>query len=181
VEIGRDATIREFVAINKPVTGTVTRVGQGGYLMARTQVDHDCVLEPFVKTATGVTLGGGVHVEESAYLGMNVVVHQGLRIGRACMIGMNGVVTAHVPPFTTLINRRVTRVNTIGLRRLGAAEADISRIEAYYRGHDRDANLDDPWSETIRGFFARVAPAATARIALTPCNDTSTDQHDRSG
>lgn len=168
VEIGSDATIREFVVVNKPVTGTATRVGRGCYLMARTQIDHDCVLESFVKTATGVTLGGGVHVEDHAYLGMNAVVHQGLRIGRACMIGMNGVVTAHVPPFTTLVNRRVTRVNAIGLRRLGVTETEIARIDAYYRSREAHTELDEPWAREIDDFLTRVAPAATARIALTP-------------
>ncbi|RUP14044.1 MAG: hypothetical protein EKK43_13760 [Methylobacterium sp.] len=166
VEIGSGTILREFVAVNKPVTAAATKVGAGCYLMARTQVDHDCVIESFVKTATGVTLGGSVHIEEHAYLGMNAVVHQGLRIGRACMIGMNGAVTAHVPPFTTLVDRRITRVNAIGLARIGATEADIARIDAYYRAGEM-CDADDPWIRAIRDFRARVAPAATARVALT--------------
>lgn len=169
VEIGPDATLREFVAVNQPVLQDATRIGRGCYLMARTQVDHDCTLEDFVKTATGVTLGGSVHVEEHAYLGMNAVVHQGLRIGRACMIGMNGVVTAHVPPFATLVRTRITRVNAIGLARIGANAVDIARIEARYRdlGHGSDAaGADDPWIAAIERFIADVAPAPVARIAF---------------
>ncbi|MCJ2054908.1 DapH/DapD/GlmU-related protein [Methylobacterium sp. J-070] len=161
VVIEGECVIREFVIINKSVTSPATRVGRGCYLMARTQIDHDCILSPYVKTATGVTLGGSVHVEDHAYLGMNSVVHQGLRIGRACMIGMNGVVKAHVPPFTTLVDRRINRINVIGLTRLGASEEDITRVEAFYRGK-RDELLvrigSDPWIDAIENFVAQVAP-----------------------
>lgn len=170
VEIGTKAVIREFVVINKSVTAEATRIGAGCYLMARTQIDHDCVLEPFVKTATGVTLGGSVHIEDHAYLGMNAVVHQGLRIGRACMIGMNGVVTAHVPPFTTLVDRRISRINVVGLARIGASEAEIASVEAYYRAQEEGAPSSkghDPWIDAIKSFIDRVAPAPTARFAET--------------
>ncbi|MGU3663345.1 hypothetical protein ACLBX9_04035 [Methylobacterium sp. A49B] len=167
VEIDSEVTIREFVAINKSVLTVSTKIGRGCYIMARTQVDHDCVLEPFVKTATGVTLGGSVHIEDHAYLGMNAVVHQGLRIGRACMIGMNGVVTAHVPPFTILINRRISRVNTIGLSRIGASQADIEMIKAFYgdlKGRNETEFEMSSWTKAITAFTNRVSPEPVATI-----------------
>lgn len=170
VEIGSEVVIREFVAVNKPVSGPATRIGDGCYIMARAQVDHDCIIEDFVKIATGVTLGGSVHIEDHAYLGMNAVVHQGIRIGRACMIGMNGVVTAHVPPFTTLINRRISRINSVGLARIGATETDIARVEAFYRNwvcNDVMSAEGDPWVDAIYRFIARVAPSPIARFAPT--------------
>jgi UDP-N-acetylglucosamine acyltransferase len=167
VEIGNEVTLREFVVVNKSVSTLSTKIGHRCYIMARTQVDHDCVLEPFVKTATGVTLGGSVHIEEHAYLGMNAVVHQGMRIGRACMIAMNGVVKAHVPPFTTLINQRINRINAIGLRRLGASEEDIASIEAFYRGQKdnlRAGKAKDIWLEHIDSFIAQVYPERIAKF-----------------
>lgn len=170
VIIESDCVIREFVAINKPVTSAATRIGRGCYLMARTQVDHDCVLAPYVKTATGVTLGGSVHVEDHAYLGMNVVVHQTIHIGRACMIGMNGVVKTHVPPFTTLIDRRINRINAIGLARLGASNDDIARVEAFYRNLNDQLSIDhdiDPWTNAIRRFIASIGPEPIAKFTFS--------------
>ena len=171
VEIGPECTIREYVAVNKSVTSEATRIGRGCYLMARTQIDHDCVLDSYVKTAAGVTLGGSVHVEEHAYLGMNSVVHQGIRIGCACMIGMNGVVKAHVPPFTTYVDRRINRINVIGLKRLGASEEEIARVDRVYRDKSyalTAAEEIDPWTTSIENFFSRVDPNEIARFAWVP-------------
>lgn len=165
VQIGDDATLREFVIVNQPVTTMVTRIGDGCYLMARTQVDHDCILGGRVKAATGVTLGGSVQVGADAYLGMNAVVHQGLRIGEGCMIGMNGVVTAHVPPFTTLVNRRVTRLNTTGLLRLGASPAEIAGIAQFYRAADEAGPADDRWIRVIQNFLDGIPSGPIARFA----------------
>lgn len=168
VEIDSGVVLREFVIVNKSVLIPSTRIGRGCYIMSRTQIDHDCILEPFVKAATGVTLGGSVYIEEHAYLGMNAVVHQGIRIGRVCMIGMNGAVTAHVPPFTTLINQRISRINTIGLKRIGASETDIMNIESFYLHHDRcndryiESNI---WTDAIRLFKCQVSPDPVAKIS----------------
>ena len=89
VQIGANVTIREYVLINKPVLTNLTSVGDDCYVMSRTTIDHDSHLQRHVKMGCGVTLGGSVQVGEYAYLGMNAVVHQGMRIGAHAMIGMN--------------------------------------------------------------------------------------------
>jgi UDP-N-acetylglucosamine acyltransferase len=169
IEIGSGLVIREYVCIARPVITGLTTVGDGCYLMSRTQVDHDCRLGRFVKTGCGVTLGGTVRVDDHAYLGMNAVAHQGVRIGAHSMIGMNGVITRDAPPYAVIVDRKVRRINAHGLRLRGASEADVSAIESAYaalrRGEPADTlDAADPWIAVLRNFFEETG--ADPRILL---------------
>ncbi len=126
--------------------------------MSRTQVDHDCRLGKLVKTGSGVTLGGSVEIGDYAYLGMNAVVHQRTVIGCHAMIGMNGEVLRHIPPYAVIVNRRFTRVNKRGLEMRGWDEETISAIEKFYRGDSRALNETASlfWSDPIRSFLTRI-------------------------
>jgi acyl-[acyl carrier protein]--UDP-N-acetylglucosamine O-acyltransferase len=87
-------------------------------------------------------------------------------IGANTMIGMNGIVIRHVPPFATLVNRRFTKVNRRGLERLGWSEATLTTIEAFYRDGARWASqADDIWTEPIRSFFERIGDAKFEHFA----------------
>jgi UDP-N-acetylglucosamine acyltransferase len=132
VVIESDVTIREFVAINQPLDSALTRIGRLSYLMARSQVDHDCVLGEHVKLATGVTLGGAVRIDDYAYLGMNCVVHQGLHVGAHTMLGMNSAILKNVPPFAVIIGTCFAKINSVGLSRRGFTHQAIEEIEAFY-------------------------------------------------
>jgi UDP-N-acetylglucosamine acyltransferase len=161
ISIGQGTVLREGVTITQPVLTNLTGIGAGCYLMARTQIDHDCILERGVKTGTGVTLGGAVHVDRGAYLGMNAVLHQKTVVGANTMIGMNGVVLRHVPPYAVLVNRRFTKINRRGLELLGWKEEVLSAIEAFYRDAGTlPANSDDDWVEPVRAFFDRIGDAS---------------------
>ncbi len=169
IVIGNGSVIREYVCIARPVVTGLTTVGDGCYLMSRTQVDHDCRLGRHVKTGCGVTLGGTVRIDEHAYLGMNAVVHQGIRIGAHSMIGMNGVVTRDAPPYAVVVDRCVRRVNSHGLRLRGATEADVSAIENAYaalqRGEPAEAlDAADRWIAGLRDFFEETG--ADPRLLL---------------
>jgi UDP-N-acetylglucosamine acyltransferase len=162
VVIGRGVTIREFVIVTQPVLTPATTVGDGSYLMSRTQIDHDCALGCNVKTACGVTLGGSVHVDDNAYLGMNAVVHQRMRIGAGAMIGMNSVVTKHVPPYALVVNRKFTKINRHGLQLLGASASDMAALEVMYASHARGTTpltTDNPWLFEVARFYEEIGPA----------------------
>lgn len=162
VVIGRNVTIREFVAINRPILTHTTMIGDDSYLMSRTQVDHDCVLGCSVRTSCGVTLGGSVRVDDGANLGMNAVVHQEMRIGTCAMIGMNGVVTKNVPPYALLIDRRFTKINRRGLQLRGASIADMAAIEAAYRTPSPGTTaiaIDNPWLHEVFKFYEEIGAA----------------------
>ena len=73
IVIGDEVVLREGVTVTRPMFSDLTEIGSRSYLIARTQVDHDCRIGPNVKTATGVTMGGAVKIDDGAYLGMNAV------------------------------------------------------------------------------------------------------------
>ena len=158
IVIGDEVVLREGVTVTRPVLSDLTEIGSRSYLMARTQVDHDCRIGRNVKTATGVTMGGAVEINDGAYLGMNAVIHQNVVVGCFTMIGMNAVVMRHVPPFATVVGRRFTKLNRRGLERLGWGEDSIAAVEAYYRD---GANLpgdsaSELWTTPIKNFLERI-------------------------
>ncbi len=65
--------------------------------MPQTVLTHDDQIDDFVTIASGVRLGGGVHVEREAYLGAGANVREGVRIGEAALVGMGSVVLDDVP------------------------------------------------------------------------------------
>ncbi|MBO9186482.1 DapH/DapD/GlmU-related protein [Rhizobium sp. L80/93] len=132
VVISADVTIREYVVINQPVESTVTKIGRHAYVMARSQIDHDCHLGDYVKLATGVTLGGSVKIDDYAYLGMNCVVHQGIEVGAHTMLGMNGAILKNVPPFAVIIGSSFAKINAVGLSRRDFTRHSIDMIERFY-------------------------------------------------
>lgn len=132
VVVSADVTIREYVVINQPVESTVTKIGRHAYVMARSQIDHDCQLGDYVKLATGVTLGGSVKIDDYAYLGMNCVVHQGIKVGAHTMLGMNCAILKNVPPFAVIIGSSFAKINAIGLSRRDFTRDSIDMIERFY-------------------------------------------------
>jgi UDP-N-acetylglucosamine acyltransferase len=166
VQIGANVTIREYVLINKPVLTPLTSVGDGCYVMSRTQIDHDSCLQRQVKTGCGVTLGGSVQIGEYAYLGMNAVVHQSVRVGAHAMVGMNDSVMKNVPPFAVLVKSEFTKINHRGLSARGLPASEIDAIEAFYlalsRGGDpQRACENDPRLSVIRAFYSEVSGSPT--------------------
>ena len=154
VEIGLRCIIREFVTIHMPTTNSPTRIGDDCYIMAGSHINHDCDIGNDVKMANSATLAGFVHVGDHTYLGMHSVVHQRMRIGAYTMIGMNAVVTRHVPPYATVVGRRFTKINRVGLEIRNVDAADIDAVEAYYSNlADKDAPKS-VWIERIEAFEA---------------------------
>lgn len=158
ISIGEECVLRESVTVTLPVLTEQTTIGNGTYLMARTQVDHDSCLGRNVKTGTGVTLGGSVQVGDYAYLGMNAVVHQGIVVGGYSMIGMNGAVTRHVPPYAVLIQQRFTRLNRRGLELGGCEPAALAAIANFYEqgAKTMDRNALGKWVGPLDEFFALI-------------------------
>jgi sugar O-acyltransferase (sialic acid O-acetyltransferase NeuD family) len=72
-------------------------IGAHVVVMPQTVLTHDDRVDAFVTIASGVRLGGGVHVEREAYLGAGAMVREGCRIGAAALVGMGSVVLGDVP------------------------------------------------------------------------------------
>lgn len=123
VEIGNRVVIREGVTIHRGTKeGTVTRVGDGCFLMANSHLAHNVVLGEKVIVVNGALLAGYVEVGAGAFISGNAVVHQFCHIGRLAMLGGASAVSKDVPPFCTAASgeyNRIAGLNIIGLRRAG--------------------------------------------------------------
>ncbi|MET7751463.1 UDP-N-acetylglucosamine acyltransferase [Micromonospora sp. NPDC005367] len=141
VVIGDNNTIREFVTINQG-TQEITRVGDDCYLLARSHVGHDCVVDDAVTLSDGVQLGGHTHVWSWANIGMGTVVHQRGQVGPGAMVGMGSAVRRTVEPFTITVGNpaRASGVNRVGLSRRGCTDDVIDAFETYLKGR---ADLPD--------------------------------------
>lgn len=60
--------------------------------MAYCHIAHDCVVRDNVTMANQATLGGFVHVNDFANIGLNVAIHQFCIIGEYAMVGMGNTI-----------------------------------------------------------------------------------------
>ena len=129
VEIGSRNTIREFTTIQSGhITGT--HIGNDCYIMTKSHIPHDGILEDSVTVSCSVMIGGHTIVQEGANLGLGAVVHQQLVIGKRAMIGMGSVVTKSIDPFSMAYGNpvRIKGGNVIGMQRAGLDDSLIAKI-----------------------------------------------------
>mgnify|MGYP001226882915 CR=1 FL=1 len=104
VVIGNDNFIREFVTI---YCGTErnTSVGNRNWIMSRSHIGHDVILEDDIVFSVGVSVAGWSHIMRGSNLGMGSFLHQGTVIGAYSMIGMSTIVTkqSDIKPFMKYI------------------------------------------------------------------------------
>jgi UDP-N-acetylglucosamine acyltransferase len=134
--IGADCDIRENVTMN---IGTeddrgLTDVGERCFVMAGTHIAHDCHVGNDVTFANNVLLGGHVSVGDRVVFGGGAAVRQFVRIGEGAMIvGLSGARADVIPyglahgPLADLVG-----LNVVGLRRSGAARADMHQLRTAY-------------------------------------------------
>ena len=122
VEIGDDCTIREHVAIHKPVYGELTRIGAGVFLMHGSYVAHDTVLGDRAVLAQNAAIGGISRILEGAYVAMGAAVHQRAVIGHYAIVAAAAAAIRDVRPFTRFIPGKPTTVNEYAIERYGFEE-----------------------------------------------------------
>ncbi|MGF6905516.1 acyl-ACP--UDP-N-acetylglucosamine O-acyltransferase [Fusobacterium sp. PH5-44] len=134
--IGNRNKIREFVTIHRGTDDRwETRIGDNNLLMAYVHVAHDVIIESNCILANNVTLAGHVIVENFAIIGGLTPVHQFSRIGAHSMIGGNSGIAQDVCPFVLAEGHRadVRGLNSVGLRRRGFSDEDLSNLKKAYR------------------------------------------------
>ena len=135
-EIGDRNWLREGVTIHRGSRqGSVTRIGNGCFLMAYSHVAHDCMVGDHVVMANTAGIAGEVVVHDRAFLSAAVTVHQFCRVGRNAMIGLSSKVVQDALPFCITDGNpgRARGLNLVGLKRNGFAPQDISALKEAYR------------------------------------------------
>lgn len=161
VEVGAGTVVRELSTIQQGSLAP-TRIGVGCWLLSRSYVAHDCVVEDGTTTSAGVTLGGHARIGRGVTIGMNATVHQRRVVGPGSMVGMSAAVTRDLPPYAKAYGTpaRVRAANTVGMARQGIEEGEIAVLDAAYReGRVPDREFADP---QLRSAFAWWAGAAGA-------------------
>ena len=134
--IGNKNSIREFVTIHRGTDDRwETRIGSGNLLMAYVHIAHDVIVGDGCILANNVTLAGHVVVDSHAIIGGLTPVHQFTHIGSYVMVGGASAINQDICPFVLAEgNKAVVRgLNTVGLRRRGFSDEELSNLKKVYR------------------------------------------------
>ena len=135
-EIGENNTIREFVTIHRGTDDRwETRIGNGNLIMAYVHVAHDVIIGDGCIFSNNATLAGHVVVDSYAIVGGLTPIHQFCRIGSYSMTGGASAVNQDICPFILAEgNKAIPRgLNSVGLRRRGFTDEEISRLKKAYK------------------------------------------------
>lgn len=170
VEIGEGNVVREYCTIHRGVApGSVTRVGNGNFLMVGAHLGHNVQLGSGAILANNVLLAGYAEVGDRAFLGGGSVVHQHVRIGRGAMLQGGSAISKDVPPFAVaaLLNV-IAGLNVVGLRRAGFSAAERAEIKAAFKllyasglnvSQALERSREREWGVAASEFFAFAASA----------------------
>jgi UDP-N-acetylglucosamine acyltransferase len=135
-EIGDDNWLREGVTVHRGSReGSITRVGNGCFLMAYSHIAHDCLVGNNVVMANTAGIAGEVVVQDRAFISAAVTVHQFCRVGRNAMIGLSSKVVQDALPYCITDGNpgRARGLNLVGLRRNGFSSDEIKALKEAYR------------------------------------------------
>ncbi|MBU2807349.1 acyl-ACP--UDP-N-acetylglucosamine O-acyltransferase [Acidithiobacillus ferrooxidans F221] len=134
--IGNNNLICEFVTMSRGTIkgGGITRIGDNNMFMAYSHVGHDCMIGNNVTFVNSANIAGHVQVQDYAFVGGLVAVHQHVRIGSFSIIGLNTSVAMDVPPYTMAAGNRASLhgINIIGLTRNGFSAEKIRILRRSY-------------------------------------------------
>jgi len=134
--IGDYTVLRECVTVNR---GTVeagrTVVGAHCLVQAYVHVAHDCLIGHHCVISNATQMAGHVLVGDWAIIGGTSALHQFVSVGAHAFVGGGSLVRKDVPPFVKAAREPLTYagVNSVGLRRRGYSEEQITEIHEIYR------------------------------------------------
>ena len=120
-ELGDDATIEDFSAINNGVgpvvIGNRTKIGLSNTIIGPVTIGND------IRLAQNITVSGLNHsyadvnlpihaqgvstapivIEDESWIGANVVIVAGVTVGKHCIIAAGSVVTKNIPPYSVAV------------------------------------------------------------------------------
>ena len=155
LEIGADATIREYVTMNTGTEGggSLTKVGDKCVALSSVHIGHDCNIGNGVILSSGALLAGHCRVDDHVIFGGGAAVHQFVRIGRNAFIGGASAVEGDIIPFGLVVGNRAS---LMGLNLVGLKRHQFSR-ERIFALRDAYGQIFDDKSVPLRERVAAVA------------------------
>lgn len=178
--VGARCRIREGATLNTGTEGGggVTRVGDDCLFMTGAHVGHDAQVGDRVVMANQAAVAGHCVIGDDVIIGGLAGIHQFVRIGRGAIIGAVTMVTNDVMPHGLVQGPRgeLEGLNLVGLKRRGAARAEITALRAAYQmlaqGEgtfmDRARRLADETESAHVREITDFILAASDRSFLTP-------------
>ena len=137
VIIGDKNSIREYVTIQQGTTygGLKTVIGNNNLIMGYSHIAHDCILGNNIIMANTTQMAGHVVINDYAYIGGLVGIHQFVTVGRHCFVGFMSRLNRDVPPFVTVEGNPATEriINQTGLKRRGFSDEDITLLRKAFQ------------------------------------------------
>lgn len=183
VEIGDGNTLREHVTVHRGTApGSVTRVGDGCFLMAGAHIGHNAHVGDGAILANAVLLGGYVEIGPRAFLGGGGVFHQHVRVGGGAVTQGNSALSKDVPPFILAAKlNTVVGLNVVGLRRAGftpAERAEVKRAFTLLYGSGRNVSQavararEETWTGAAAREFWEFVAGTSRRGLCGPMRST---------
>ena len=135
--IGDNVVIREHVIINRGITPEGgTRISDNCFILAESHIGHDSHIDACCVLGNGVKIAGDVSVASGTILSSNVILHEGVRVGRLALIKGGCRISSNVPPYVIIAHNPATYygVNAqILSRHAGFTSEQIDDIVKAYR------------------------------------------------
>jgi len=117
ITIGEGMILSPFVTLTSNI-----KIGKSFQANIYSYVAHDCIIGDYVTFAPGVKCNGNVIIEDHAYIGTGVILHQGkpnkpLKIGKGAVIAAGSVVTKSVPEGITVFGNPAIELTKENLKR----------------------------------------------------------------
>jgi sugar O-acyltransferase (sialic acid O-acetyltransferase NeuD family) len=117
--IGPGSVLLAYAALTAAV-----EIGSHVAVMPHVTLTHDDTVEDFATLASGVCLGGRVHIGQCAYVGAGALVRENRAVGAFALIGMGSAVTTDVPAGEVWTGVPARYLRSAGIRREDTVEAD---------------------------------------------------------
>jgi len=131
VVIGDHNTFREAVTVHAGTEGggMITRIGNRNLLMVNAHVGHDAQMGDRCVIANNVMLAGHVVIGSSVVLSGGSASHHYVRISDFSYAAAYSQIHHDVPPFVKIQDDTVWDTNSLGLKRAGFTDEDVTAIE----------------------------------------------------
>jgi UDP-N-acetylglucosamine acyltransferase len=136
LRIGHRNRIREHYTISRGTEPeSTTEIGDDNYIMTSGHIAHNCKIGSGNVICSCALVAGYVEIGDQAFISGGVVIHQYSKIGTLAMIGGNTRVNKDAPPYFLYTDFNITPcgVNSVGLKRAGFSQEEISRLRQAYR------------------------------------------------